>query len=43
MGVYFDDSELVIITWPKSIRLDLTEKVVNSLKYEIDSVIRHNE
>ena len=42
MGVYIDDTKLVIITEPISTGLNLTKKVNNSLKHEIDSIIRYN-
>ena len=40
IGVYIDDSKLVRITEPKTIHFNLTKKVDNSLKYEIDSIIK---
>ena len=43
MGVYFDNHKLVIITGPKSIRFNSTNKVDNSLKHETNSIIRPNE
>ena len=39
MGVYIADNKLVIIREPKSICLNLTKKVDDSIKHEIDSVI----
>ena len=36
MGVYNDNNKLVIIIGPKSIRFNLTNKVYNSLKHEVD-------
>ena len=41
MGVYIDAKNLIIITEP--IRFDLSKKVDNSLKHEINSIIKHNE
>ena len=38
MGVYTDESKLVIITVPS-----LTKNVKNSLKHEIDHIIKNND
>ena len=43
MGVYIDENKLVIITGPKTIDINLTNKFDNSIKHEIDLLIRHNE
>ena len=43
MGVYIEDNKLVIITKPKTIHFDLLKDVGNNLKYESDSLIKHNE
>ena len=43
MGVYIDDIKHVIITKPKTICFNLTENVDNSLKHEIDFIIKYNK
>ena len=43
MEEYIDDNKLVLFTEPKTICFNLTKKVDNSLNYEIDSIIKHNE
>ena len=40
MGVYFDDNKLVIIAEPRSICFNLINKTDNSLKHEINYVIK---
>ena len=42
MGVYIVDNKLVIITVPRSICINLTNKDRNSLKHEIDHIIKRN-
>ena len=42
MRKYINDNNLVIITETKAIRFDLTEETDNSLKHEIDFIIKHN-
>ena len=42
MGVKIEDNMLVIITEPKTIHFDLPKDVNKSLKYEVDSIIKHN-
>ena len=42
MGVYIDDNKPVILTVLKTIRFNLINKVDNSLKHEIEYIIRHN-
>ena len=41
--MYIDDSKFVIIAEPKTICFNLTKKVDNSRKHEINSIIKHNE
>ena len=43
MEVYIDDKKFVITAEPKIFRFNLTNKVDNSLKHKINSVIKHNE
>ena len=43
MEVYIGENKLVIITEPRSISFNLTNKADNSLKHKIDSIIKHNE
>ena len=40
--VYIDNNKLLIITVPKTIRFNLAKKMNNSLKQEIDFVIKRN-
>ena len=40
MHIY--DNKFVMITEPKTIHFNLTKKTDNRLKYETDSIIRHN-
>ena len=40
MGMYFNGNKLVIIKGPKTICFNLTNKVDNSLKHEIDQMIK---
>ena len=42
MRKYINDNNLVIITETKAIRFDLTKEIDNSLKHEIDFIIKHN-
>ena len=42
MGVYSNDNKFVIITETKTIPCNLTKKVDNSLKREINFIIKHN-
>ena len=42
MVVYTDNNKLSIITMPKTIRFNLAKKMDNSLKQEIDFVIKRN-
>ena len=42
MVVYIDNNKLSIITMPKTIRFNLAKKMDNSLKQEIDFVIKRN-
>ena len=41
MAVYIENNELVIIREPKTIRFDLYKEVDNTLKHEIDQIIKH--
>ena len=43
MGVHIRGNKLTITAEPKTIHFDLSKDVDNSLKHEIDSVIKHNE
>ena len=43
MRVHFDDYKCVIISGPKTIRFNLTNKVNNNLNHEIDQIVKHNE
>ena len=44
MRVYVDDYKLVIPkAWPETIRFNFITKADNSLKHEIDSIIRRTE
>ena len=43
MGVNIENNKLVIIPDPKSIRLNLIEKINNNLWYEIGHIIKHTE
>ena len=43
MGVIINDNKLATITEPKTIHFDLPKKIDNSLKHEIDFLIKHNE
>ena len=43
MEVYIDGNKLVLFIEPKIICFNLTKKVDNSLKHEIDCLIKHNE
>ena len=42
MRNYNDNNKLVIITEPKTISFNLTKKVDNNLKNEVDHIIKHN-
>ena len=42
MVVYIDNNKLSIITMPKTIRFNLAKRMDNSLKQEIDFVIKRN-
>ena len=42
-GVYIHNNKLVVITEPKTIYFDLSEKADNRPKYEINYIIKHNE
>ena len=41
MRIYIGDNKLVITTEPKNFYFDLPKNVGNSLKHEIDSIIKH--
>ena len=41
--MHIDNNRLVIIPKPKPICFNFTDKVNNSLKHEIDSIIRQNK
>ena len=41
--MYIDVNKLLIITEPKTIHFSLYKDVVIHLKYEIDSIIKHNK
>ena len=43
LSILFDDEKLVIIRLPKSIRFELTKKIDNNLKFEVNHIIKHNE
>ena len=43
MAVHIEDNKLVIITEPNTIHFDLHENVQKNLKYQIDSITKHNE
>ena len=43
MGVIIKDNKLVIITEPETIHFELSKKVGNNLKQEIDLIIKHNK
>ena len=43
MKVYINEKELVIMAEPKAIRFNLTKNVENSLKHEIDHMIKRRE
>ena len=41
MRVYTDDKKLLIKTEAKTIHFDLPTEVINSLKHELDPIIKH--
>ena len=43
MGVYTDDKRFLIIAEPKSIRYDVSIEVNNSVKDEINFIIKDNK
>ena len=43
MRVHIQDNSLVIIIEPKTFHFDLPKNFINSLKAEIDSLIKRNE
>ena len=42
MSMHIDDNKLAIITEPKTICFNLTKNVDDSLRQEIDQIIKHN-
>ena len=43
MGMYINDNKLVTIIVPKTICFDLSKKIDNSLKHEINFIVKRSE
>ena len=43
MGVFIEGNKVAIITQPKTIPFGLPKNVDNSLRHEINLIIKHNE
>ena len=40
--MHIEDNKLIITTWPKRFYFDLLKNVENTVKHEIDSIIKHD-